>query len=253
MKRIVIPNYNNKYILFEQNDFYNKNPITFYKELCIKSSKLIDKKIINSYGIINIDKSLLNKNAFNRCNKKINQIKKTKFSKKLINLLNSDSKREQIKLLKGLHLNPTQFLSFIFYAFENYNYRLSQYRYEHHHKGLDITKLPNIIHLKKNNINIVGKTELTNGQLKQVVNHRKVVVAKFLENKHSWHCFFLTYKSMKGEEKHNNGQPHLHYISDKWNINRKEVLKQLSSEKYGLPSLPHIDYYRKNNYSQQHI
>lgn len=54
-------------------------------------------------------------------------------------------------------------------------------------------------------------------------------------------------KSIIGKESYKNGQPHLHYISDKWNIKRKNIIEQLNSREYKLPSLPHIDFHTHRN------
>jgi hypothetical protein len=88
---------------------------------------------------------------------------------------------------------------------------------------------------------------LSIAQLKQVVEHRHVAVAKFLDIGKQWHCFFLTFRSLRGEENHDGGTPHMHYISDKWGISRSSVVKQLTSKKYKLPSLPHVEYIRHDN------
>ena len=243
-KETKIPFDNGFYSVKKYDDYELQNPIELIRDICIQSSKSFDRNILIAKGFNNPSERILNKFAYKRCNKRIQDYRRTKFPKKLINLLNASSKKEQKKCLKGLHLNHKQFYSFIFYAFENYNFKLSQYKSEHHHKNLDQSKLPEVIHIENDSVNIIGKTELTEGQLKNVVKYRKVIATKILENEDNWHCFFFTFKSMKGEEKHNNGQPHFHYISNKWNINKTEVIKQLTSEKYGLPSIPHITYHR---------
>lgn len=243
-KETKIPFDNGFYSVKKYDDYELQNPIELIRNICIQSSKSFDRNILITKGFKNPSEKVLNKFATKRCNKKIQDFRKTKFPKKLISLLSATSKKEQVQCLKGLHLNYKQFYSFIFYAFENYDFKLSQYKSEHHHKGLDKSKLPEVIHIENDIVNITGKTELTEGQLRNVVKDRKVKVSKFLENEHNWHCFFFTFKSLKGEEKHNNGQPHFHYISNKWNISKEYVIKQLTSEKYSLPSLPHIIYHR---------
>lgn len=80
-----------------------------------------------------------------------------------------------------------------------------------------------------------------NGQLKQVIEQRKVIVSKFLDKGSEWHCLLLTYDSLKGKESWKNGQPHYHYISSKFRIPRDKVVEQLKSSSYNLGSLPHID------------
>lgn len=101
--------------------------------------------------------------------------------------------------------------------------------------------MPKLVEIKDDKVSKVGNTTLTDGQLKQAVDHRKVVVAKFIDKEDEWHCIFLTYDSIRGKESWKGGQPHYHYISDKFGIPRAEVLNQLKSRIYNLGSLPHID------------
>ncbi len=73
----------------------------------------------------------------------------------------------------------------------------------------------------------------------------ELFIAKFIEIVNEWHCFFTNYKSLKGKEiSYKGGQPNYHYISDKWGLTKEQVIEQLSSRKYKLPSMPHIDYNR---------
>ena len=145
-------------------------------------------------------------------------------------------------------MSNDELIAFIIMAFNKYGYKYSQYSAKHHYKGLDESKLPEMIHIEDDGTLItVGNTKLSEGQQRLVVEHRKVTVSKFLDNEDNWHCFFLTFKSLLGKEKNKYGQPHLHYISDKWNIKREEVLLQLTSKDYILPSLPHIDFHTHRN------
>lgn len=244
-KETKIPYENGFYSMKEYDDFEFVNPLEFIKNICIESSKSFDRNILIGKGFSNPSERVLKKFALKRCSKKIRNYQNTKIPKALISLLNANSKKEQVNLLKGLSLNHDQLYSFIFFAYENYNFKLSQYKANHNHNGFDVSKMPRIVHIEDDGrVTKVGKTELSDGQLKQIVEHRKVTISKFLDNNNGWHCFFVTYKSLAGKEKHNDGKPHFHYISDKWNIDRKDVLEQLTSKKYSLPSLPHVGFRR---------
>lgn len=85
-----------------------------------------------------------------------------------------------------------------------------------------------------------GKTELTDGQLKQALEQRSVKIAKILEKDGEWHCFFITYNSIRGKENWRNSKPHFHYISNYFGISKKAVVEQIKSKKYKLGNLPHI-------------
>ena len=90
--------------------------------------------------------------------------------------------------------------------------------------------MPVLAELKgQGDIRIIGKTDLTNGQLKQTIEQRHVVVSKFLDKDDKWHCFFQTYRGLGEQENYSNGQPHLHDISSAWGLPREFVLKQLKS------------------------
>jgi hypothetical protein len=161
-------------------------------------------------------------------------------------LLDLTKKKEQVKHLKGATLDSDTFFAVLLRAGEQLGFTLSQYRAEHI-KGVDRQDLPTLIHMNEavNNVEIIGKTPLSKGQLKGVLEQRHVVVAKFLDREDDWHCLFVTYKSLRGEEKQwKDGQPHMHYISSGWGMPRQEVVTELKSERYRLNSLPHIDFTR---------
>ena len=61
--------------------------------------------------------------------------------------MDAKSKKEQVKLLHGQTINPDQLIAFIFKAWEN-GFSFSQYTSEHHHKGLDESKLPKLFKMK---------------------------------------------------------------------------------------------------------
>lgn len=161
----------------------------------------------------------------------------------LESILISTSKKEQEKLLRGLSLTTDELTAFILKAGDS-GYSWSQYRSSHHHKGFDESLLPQAVEVKEGTVHVVGETILTEGQLKQAVEHRSVKVSKFFDRNGIWHCFFLTFKSLGGKENYKNGQPHLHYISNYWGIARADVVAQLQSKDYSLPSLPHINFQR---------
>ncbi|MBN2396013.1 MAG: hypothetical protein JXC36_06085 [Candidatus Atribacteria bacterium] len=166
---------------------------------------------------------------------------KVEIPENLKSIFDTKKKNEQINLLKGLSLTPDILFSFIIYAWNEQGYSFSQFHIEHQHKGVKKEELPTVIHIKDGDVETVGETPLTKGQQKQVVENRKVVVAKIFDKGDEWHCFFVTYDSLKGKEPWKNGQPHFHYISDKFGIKRNEVIKRLKDRKYNLGSLPHID------------
>lgn len=157
-------------------------------------------------------------------------------------------KKDQVRLLKNISFTSDELIAFILKAHELHGYKYSLYNASHNHKGLDAAELPEFIEIDDDGtVNTVGETKMTKGQQKQVIEHRKVTVSKFLDLDDRWHCFFLTYKSLAGKENYKDGQPHLHYISNCWNIPRESVKDQLTGKKYSLPSLPHVDFHTHRN------
>jgi hypothetical protein len=248
---ITNPKTNSFYKVWKNDDFENANPVEHFRDSQIKiwssllrTDMLLEMKKRGMPVDLEILDRVVLKKTSDEWNGKYQEYLNTQLPKGFFEALVSSSKKEQVKALKGLSLTSSEFIAFIIKAYLNYGYTLSQCISTHHHNGLDKSELPPfIIKEKDNSITSIGKTKLTDGQLKQAIDHRKVIVAKFLDKDARWHCFFLTYKSLKRDETaYKGGQPHLHFISDTWGISREEVVLQLTSKEYKLPALPHIDF-----------
>jgi hypothetical protein len=232
------------YTIFEASNFEYLNPIEHFSNILIEtevSIKMDIYKIKNPSLNIRIIENHLRNQAISYSKERLEKAMQVIIPEKLISLLTTRSKKEQLSLLKGLSINPEELLAFILKSYLSYGYLYSQYTSEHHHNGLEVENMPKLVEIKDDKVNKVGNTSLTDGQLKQAVNHRKVTVAKFIDKEDEWHCLFLTYDSIRGKESWKGGQPHYHYISDKFGIPRAEVLSQLKSRIYNLGSLPHIE------------
>lgn len=62
------------------------------------------------------------------------------------------------------------------------------------------------------------------------MENRTVITAHFIEKYEIWHCFLFTDRSMKGQEKWEGGQAHLHYVSSSTFFGEKEDLLNLMKE-----------------------
>ncbi|MBL0048873.1 MAG: hypothetical protein IPP32_12340 [Bacteroidetes bacterium] len=168
----------------------------------------------------------------------------------LLSILTATKKNNQVKLLKGLSITQEQLYAFIFRAKTEFDFLFSTYTAEHLPNGLDPNELPVFIEVKGNEVNKIGQTNLSDGQLKQVMAHRNFVSAMFIDKGSTWHCFFFTFNSVRGKEAWKDGQAHYHYISDKFGIPRAKVVEEIKSGRYHLGNLPHInlndDRYDKN-------
>lgn len=247
---VPLPDKKSNYSIIETGDFEYVNPQEKIMSMMIAQKMEMERDIIRLKGL-EFPEDLLTKELIKRAikswDKQYTQIMSQNVPEELYELLKNPKKKKQEKLVKNLNLDTYQLMKFIFEAHNNYGYTYSQYVSEHLHKGLNKADLPHIIYLEDDDtVSKIGPTELTDGQLRQVVEHRRRTVAKFLDNGQNWHCFFLTLDSINGKENYKNGQPHMHYISNKWTIERQFVVKQLKSKNYSLPQLPHIHFERSS-------
>ncbi len=230
-----------KLISFGGEDFENVNPAKHFYDVCFVSQMMMlepeettGRKKATAKGAKTLIKTI------KYCKNFIEKFRAIQIPENLIHLLNTTKKREQKKLLNGLRMNPDVLMAFLLEAGDR-GYLLSQYISEHQTSAIDNRKMPIAFREKEDGtIEKMGKTELTNGQLKQALEQRSVKVAKILEKGNEWHCFFLTYNSIGGKENWQDGQPHFHYISNLFGIEKKDVIEQIKSKKYKLGNLPHI-------------
>ncbi len=157
------------------------------------------------------------------------EIVETPIPPNFLKLFNSSSKTEQERLMNGASLTPYQLCNLWFAASIKFSCSYSNYTSVKLPNGIQENDLPKFAHIAGEKIAKIGNTVLSEGQLKNLINHRKVIIARFLDNKDSWHCFYQTIKGVAGEEKGATGRPHLHYISDKWGYSRADVVKLIKS------------------------
>lgn len=242
MKISKVPDDNGKGFtrIIRNDDFEFVNPIEYYKKNRIASMMTMDRDILimnnPPFPISHCDEYL-----YERANKKYEDwyksIRETEVPPNFIKLLTAESKNEQEKLLKRQTLTVQQLMAFIFLSYEDFGFTLSEYTGENHRKGIDEIDLPTLIRVTEDGVDKAGETPMTDGQLKNVVESRKVIVSKILDKNGVWHCFFLTFNSIAGKESWKGGQAHFHYISDKFGITREEAVKQLKSKKYPATSV----------------
>lgn len=165
----------------------------------------------------------------------------------LLALLNTERKNEQKQLTKGMEFTSDELTAFIAQAGHFHNYLYSQYRSEHTPNGTSLDSLPVFTHLNDDgSITKVGNSKLSDGQLKNIVTQRKVLLGKFLEKGADWHCFVYTYDSIGGKEKGDWGS-HIHYISSKWGVSKTDVVAGIKNGRYVSSGLPHIKYHRDSS------
>ncbi|MBX2925627.1 MAG: hypothetical protein KF746_25745 [Chitinophagaceae bacterium] len=162
----------------------------------------------------------------------------------IYSILNCTDKNAQEKIFKPpFQLSTLSLQKFIFKSWQLHGFTFSDYRFEHHPKGVNENDLPKGLLLNENDtVEIFGNTNLKDGVLKNVIKHRKVTIAKFLDKGSEWHCFYYNYNSINGKETVE--IPHIHYISNNWTLDRNVVLNELKKRHHSFSSNVHINYKR---------
>lgn len=165
-------------------------------------------------------------------------------------LRNDYKKKKQISLLKGLELCPEHIAS-IFHKGEELGYTSSHIRFEGIPKGYTVDELPKFAYVDEDgNAISFGGENFSDGQMKAFIDQAHVLIARILEKDGHWHCFLQTFKGLKGQESGaQGGQPHIHYVSDKFcQISFDDLISLLKNGNY--PSTPvHIP---MKNYISKH-
>lgn len=244
-ERIADENGNGFYRIFWDDIVEKVNPIRYYKEYELQKRAISYRDILEIKCPTYI--SYLPEDFFIRfAEKKINEEKfwETKEQKDVpenfLRLLETTRKKDQESLLKGLSINPDQLISLIFKSYKDYGYLYSRYRFEILPKGVESKKKPILANISEDEITTIGDTDLTQGQVKNMIEQRKVIVSHFFEKGDDWHCLFITYNSIKGKENWKDGQAHFHYISSAFGISRDDFIESMKNGQYKSTSI-HID------------
>ncbi len=231
--------------VFSMENIEKVNPIDYFREYEFFKRKLLYRDILRSSNpglnaLISddfLERYILNEDFEGF----FEQFFDKELSEKFIKILDTPRKKDQLLLLKGLDLTPKKLHTWIIRAFKERGFLFSRYLFEILPKGLEGKKLPQLVRLKDGEtIEKSGETELSEGELKNLIKHRKVIIANFLENGEVWHCIFSTYKGLFGEENYKNGQPHFHYISSSFGVKRDDFINSLESGDYKSTSV-HVD------------
>lgn len=233
-RNIYDPEKNEGWLLMgNPSGFEFKNPIEHYQNDLVQMFATTIRMFFQ-----NADQKTIDKMARKKWREWKSNVDSIRIPKGLIGLLNSNSKRDQVSLLKGISISRQQLTAFIFKAWTDYKFTYSFYTSEALPSDVKESDMPPLVSVNDEKIKVIGETSLSEGKLKQVMEHRHNIFAKFLDCDNNWHCFLYTFKSLDGREK--SGENHLHYISSAFGKTRDEVLAQIKSSRYNLGSLPHI-------------
>ena len=231
------------------------NPIEHFFNLQFEISLNLTNKIIDiTPELNNFKDDLARKVAYKVAFKnhlrdwkiEYNQILSLKFPENYFDFLLSEKRKHQNKILESFPLDSNSLHAIFYKAWLEFGFAFSNYFYQKNPKQFAEKKYPELFYLNEDDsIDVIGDTNLTDGQMKSILTQRTNVVAKFLDNGRHWHCFLYTWNAINGKEIGN--MPHIHYISSAFgrNITREGVLNELKNGKYNLPTMIHINYTRE--------
>ncbi|MEB2786381.1 hypothetical protein [Algoriphagus persicinus] len=229
------------YRLFFDDKVEYVNPLQYFRSRSINSSFYLMKDLTNN-EFKNFPEEIKNKvllkKAIETWETRYESINEEFLDEDFITLLSTRKKSEQLRLLKGKSLTSYAFSKFALISNSEFGFTFSRYTSEKLPGNLEKQQLPLLFELSEDesSVSIIGETSLKEGELKNVINHRKKIVANFLDKGNEWHCFYVTYKSLAGKESWNEGEPHYHYLSDKFGLLREDVVKGIIDGK--VPSTP---------------
>ena len=235
------------YFAFVQEDIEKVDPITYYEEYFHLTKQILFEDVIRmaakAKGEILSDekvKELASYIVHDSWQKHLVETVQSGIPNNLKALLSSTKKKQQVKLLKGMRFTPEQFTSFTYWSYLEEGYLYSKYMSEYDPSEYSHLSKPTFARYEKGKLEHSGDTDMTDGQIKHTIEKRKKIIATFFDRDTEWHCFFITFKSLRGEESWQEGQPHYHYISDKFGLRREDVVTELKSKNYKLNARIHI-------------
>ncbi|MFI0428760.1 hypothetical protein [Mariniflexile sp. HMF6888] len=213
---------NKKFVAFEDRDFEMKNPIEQYEnKIIIKQMILngIPKEEMTGEKEFSAMSKEIFKNAFNDWLKLKGEFQAIKVPENLIQLLKTDSKEDQEKLLKKLTVTPEVLTAFIFMAYHKFGYTLSQYTFRFPKRFFETTKMLHV---------------------------------KIIDCGAHWHCFFTIFNSL-GDEKptSDDKEEYLYYMSSAFGIDRTEIVNQIKLKGFRL-KLSHLPYITLKHYEHSY-
>lgn len=190
----------------------------FNDRLKLTCPYIIPEKMIRTFVIDKVDELIA---------EKLNETTpKTEIHKLLTD--DSLSYKQQNSLLNNVTLNPTDIL-WLNWEAQDLGYLLDIYHEEKFPEKFEEKQKPAVfIQNEDKSIELMGTTNMTDGEMRALLEQRKVVQARIYHKDNHWHCFYFTYKGLAGEEGGVMGsKPHYHYLSDKSGITWEELLRRI--------------------------
>ncbi len=222
--------------MFSQDKVEKVNPIEYYKTFEVEKRAIVLRDLLYAKSSLltsQLDYDFFIKKAEETLVGFFEGFEKAEVHQNFLELLQTTRKKDQVRLLKGMAISPDQLISFIFKSYSEYGFLYSKYLFENLPRGFEEKKFPTLFHIKEDGtIKKVGETDLSDGELKRIIEQRTVIVSHFFELDDLWHCFFVTYNSLSGKENHKDGQPHFHYMSSGFGISKEDFIESMRTGNY---------------------
>lgn len=150
-------------------------------------------------------------------------------------------KKDQIRILNGMEISRSELLKLFYYA-EEIGYTFSFFLRDAERTVFLDKTMPEIIFIdEEGKTQHFGETDLSDGQMKHLIDQRQSLIVWLFEKKDTWHCFLQTIKGLKGKEGGQMGsRPHIHYISNSFGISKDELLSKIKNEGEYVTTKVHI-------------
>ena len=163
------------------------------------------------------------------------------FNKKLKQILDDVelTKSEQKKILRDVTINAVDILWFNKKA-QELGYKLDIHHLETIPSVYDNKQKP-MLFMENNDgfVEKIGETKMSDGQLKAILDQRKVIQTRIYHKENIWHCFYYTFKGLNGQEPGVLGaKPHYHYLSNKFGMSIEDLLERIKLN--NAPSGVHV-------------
>lgn len=206
----------------------NCPPFDYYRFSCAELSFKTFSERLKAQCPIDIPKDFICNFVLSQVDANINNMLLSAPLKPEIHQLlldNSLSAKEQERLLKGVVLTPVDIL-WLNKDAQELSYLLDVYHEETYPVKFDEKQKPYVFNQKEDgSVESIGNTDMSEGEMRALLEQRKVIQARVYHKGSHWHCFYFTYKGLAGQEKGEMGaQSHYHYVSDKSGITWNELI-----------------------------
>lgn len=206
----------------------NCPPFDYFRFSYAELSFKIFSEQVKAQCPIDIPEEFVRNFVLNQVDENLNNMLSSSLLKPEIHQLlsnNSLLSKEQERLLKGMVLTPVDIL-WLNKDAQELGYLLDIYHKEKYPVKFDEKQQPIVFNQNDDgSIDYIGKTDMSEGEMRALLEQRKVIQARIYHKGSHWHCFYFTYKGLVGQEKGEMGsKSHYHYISDKSGMTWDELI-----------------------------